>query len=62
MFLQGNFAFLIAPFIGYIRDVTQSYVVCFNSLTFIMSLCAIPWIIEMIWFRFNPRQFQNETE
>ncbi|XP_055300044.1 monocarboxylate transporter 14-like [Sitodiplosis mosellana] len=62
MFLQGNFSFIIAPFIGYIRDATQSYVICFNSLTFIMSLCAIPWIIEMIWFRFNLRQIKNETD
>lgn len=53
MFFQGNFAFVVGPFIGYIRDATKSYAICFHSLTFITSLCAIPWIIEMVWLRFR---------
>lgn len=56
MFLQGNLAFLIGPFIGWIRDITQSYVICFHSLTFIMGLCVIPWLIEIAWFRMNHRK------
>ncbi|XP_031639658.1 monocarboxylate transporter 7-like [Contarinia nasturtii] len=56
MFLYGNFSFIISPFIGYIRDMTKSYVTCFNSLSFIMSLCVIPWILEMIWFRLYSRK------
>lgn len=49
MFLQGNITFAIGPFIGWIRDVTKSYEFSFHCLTFIMALCAIPWLIEIIW-------------
>lgn len=47
VFLLGNCAFLIGPIVGWIRDVTQSYVICFHSLTVILALCAIPWFIEI---------------
>lgn len=62
MFLYGNFSFIIAPFIGFIRDVTKSYAICFNSLTFIMSLCVIPWILEMIWFRLFSKKTKTVTQ
>lgn len=47
VFAVGNCAFLIGPIVGWIRDITQSYVICFHSLTFIMCLCAVPWFIEI---------------
>ncbi|XP_055300651.1 monocarboxylate transporter 14-like [Sitodiplosis mosellana] len=62
MFFQGNFAFLVGPFIGYVRDVTKSYIICFNSLTFIMSLCAIPWLLEAIWLRMHPQRIDDNDE
>lgn len=62
MFFQGNFAFLIGPFIGYVRDVTKSYIICFNSLTFIMCLCAIPWLIEAIWLWKHPRKIDDDDD
>lgn len=48
MFLQGNIMFIIGPFIGWIRDATQSYEITFHCLTLSMALCAIPWILESI--------------
>lgn len=56
LFCKGNFYFLISPIIGWIQDSTQSYVICFNSLTFILALCAVPWIFEIIWFRLKSRK------
>lgn len=56
MFLQGNLMFLISPIFGWIRDFTQSYVICFNTLTLLMCMCVIPWIIEIIWFQIHPRK------
>lgn len=56
MCLSGNIAFIIAPFIGWIRDVTQSYIICFHSLTFLMALCAVPWLIEIIWLKIYSRK------
>lgn len=53
MFLQGNITFAIGPFIGWIRDVTQSYEFSFHGLSFVMSLCAIPWLIELFINRNN---------
>lgn len=47
MFFQGNIAFLIGPVVGWIRYITQSYVICFHSLTLIMGLCSVPWFIEI---------------
>lgn len=51
MFFQGNLYFILGPVAGWIRDVTQSYVVCFHSLSFIMALCAVPWIVEILWLQ-----------
>lgn len=47
MFLQGNITFAIGPFIGWIRDATQSYQFSFYGLSFVMALCAVPWLIEL---------------
>lgn len=51
MFLQGNITFLVGPFIGWIRDVTQSYEISFHCLTLIMAFCAVPWLIEVLYVR-----------
>lgn len=56
MFISGNIAFLIGPLIGWIRDVSNSYVICFHSLTLLMALCALPWLIEIVYFRMFPRK------
>lgn len=53
MFIQGNLMFIISPIFGWIRDATQSYAICFNALTLLMCLCIVPWIAEMLWFRFH---------
>lgn len=52
--------FFFSNLIGWIRDVTQSFIICFNSLSVIMSLCAVPWIIEMIWLRIHARKDTND--
>ncbi|XP_055300591.1 uncharacterized protein LOC129567563 [Sitodiplosis mosellana] len=59
MCVSGNIAFLISPFIGWIRDVTKSYVICFHSLTLLMALCAVPWLIEIIWLKLHPRKTEK---
>lgn len=53
MFISGNISFVIGPFVGWLRDLTNSYVICFHSLAFIMALCVIPWFIELLWFRMS---------
>lgn len=51
MFLQGNITFAIGPFVGWIRDATGSYELVFHCLTVFMSLCAVPWLIEIFYLR-----------
>lgn len=51
--------FLISPIFGWIRDITQSYAICYNALTLLMCLCIIPWFAEMLLFRYHPRK--NKT-
>lgn len=48
MFAQGLVIFTIGPIVGWVRDVTQSYVLTFNLLTLAMAACAVPWLIEML--------------
>lgn len=55
MFLQGNIMFIIGPAVGYLRDMTQDYVLTFHCLNFFMALCAIPWILEIIFVKFRRR-------
>lgn len=63
MFVQENIVFLIGPLIGYIRDATKSYFICFNTLTFIMSLSAISWLCTALWLRLHPRKVKfNDNE
>lgn len=50
-FFQGFFTILIGPVLGWIRDVSRSYVIFINCLQFFMCLCIIPWFIEITWFR-----------
>lgn len=47
MFLQGNIMFVVGPFIGWIRDATQSYEITFHCLTVAMAMCAVPWLLEI---------------
>lgn len=56
MFWQGSVGFFVFPMVGWIRDVTQSYVSCFHSLTIIMSMCAISWTFEICWFKIYPNK------
>lgn len=51
MFMEGVIIFIVGPFVGWIRDYTQSYIITFHCLTFAMALCAIPWVIEMTWIK-----------
>lgn len=53
MFLQGNIMFAIGPLVGYLRDLTQNYVVTFHFLNFFMALCAIPWLLEIVCVKFR---------
>uniref|UniRef100_A0A1A9W694 Major facilitator superfamily (MFS) profile domain-containing protein n=1 Tax=Glossina brevipalpis TaxID=37001 RepID=A0A1A9W694_9MUSC len=55
MFLQGNIMFIIGPAVGYLRDRTQDYVLTFHCLNFFMALCAVPWILEIIFVKFRRR-------
>ncbi|XP_031626281.1 uncharacterized protein LOC116342706 isoform X2 [Contarinia nasturtii] len=59
MMLSGNITFLFGPFVGWIRDITSSYIVCFHSLTFVMAMCAVPWIIEFICLYIYRRKIEN---
>lgn len=56
MFVQGNFVFVFGPLVGWIRDTTQSYAAFVQSLQFFMAVCAVPWIIEIVWVRWNKRK------
>lgn len=60
MFINGNITLLVGPFTGWIRDVTQSYAICFHALTFVLSMCAIPWLLEIIYFRMKPKKATKE--
>jgi len=60
MFLQGNIMFAIGPFIGWIRDATQSYEMSFHCLTIAMALCAIPWLIESACLKLGPNRKTGE--
>uniref|UniRef100_A0A0A1WGI3 Monocarboxylate transporter 9 n=1 Tax=Zeugodacus cucurbitae TaxID=28588 RepID=A0A0A1WGI3_ZEUCU len=53
MFLQGNIMFAIGPLVGYLRDLTQDYIVTFHCLNFFMALCALPWLIEIVCVKFR---------
>lgn len=63
MFLQGILSFFLGPLIGWIRDATQSYEIGFLSLSFILGLCAVPWLMEILWLRFqSARRENNRTQ
>lgn len=53
--------FAIGPVVGYLRDKTQDYVLTFHCLNFFMSLCAFPWIIEVLFVKFRRRTKINAT-
>ncbi|XP_017850385.1 monocarboxylate transporter 7 [Drosophila busckii] len=55
MFIQGNAMFIIGPIVGYIRDRTQNYLLVFNILNIFMILCAVPWILELLYVKFRRR-------
>lgn len=56
MFFQGNLMFLLGPIVGWIRDITQSYILLVYCLQFFMSLCVFPWLIEIVWLRVKARK------
>jgi MCP family monocarboxylic acid transporter-like MFS transporter 9 len=60
MFLQGNIMFIIGPIIGYIRDVTGSYITAFHALSAVMAACVIPWLLEIFYKR--KKKGQNPEE
>lgn len=62
MFLHGIAAFLLSPLIGLIRDITKSYAICFHTLTFCLSLCAVPWLMEFAWFWLYPKKAIKSEE
>lgn len=58
-FIQGNSHFLMAPIVGWIRDTTKSFPICFNALTSLMFFCIISWTGEMLWLRFCDRKIKK---
>jgi hypothetical protein len=43
----GIIAVIVGPFIGLVRDVTNSYPVCINALNGLTTFaCIIPWLLE----------------
>lgn len=58
MFLQGNIMFIIGPIIGYLRDVTGSYVTAFHALSVIMAFCVVPWLFEILYKKKNKKSLQ----
>lgn len=57
MFLQGNIMFVIGPVIGYLRDITGSYIIAFHSLAFVMAAgCVIPWFYEICYYKFYKKK------
>lgn len=59
MFLQGNIMFAVGPLVGYLRDLTQDYIVTFHCLNFFMALCAVPWLIEIVCVKFRRKNNFN---
>lgn len=61
MFLQGITYLTIGPFVGWIRDYTQSYELFLHMLTFLIVLCVIFWFIEIIWFKNTSKKELNTS-
>ena len=51
MFIHGISIFIISPIVGWVRDYTQDYIITFHVLTFFMALCAVPWVMEMVYVK-----------
>lgn len=44
----GIIAVMVGPFIGLVRDVTNSYPICINTLNGLTTFaCIIPWVLEL---------------
>ncbi|XP_054747128.1 monocarboxylate transporter 9 [Anastrepha obliqua] len=56
MFLQGNIMFAIGPLVGYLRDRTRDYILTFHCLNFFMALCAVPWLLEIVFVKFRMKK------
>ncbi|XP_059618542.1 monocarboxylate transporter 9 [Phlebotomus argentipes] len=56
MAISGFIGFVVGPISGYIRDATRSYPIFFHSLNLCMALCAVPWILEVLYLKFLRRK------
>lgn len=59
IFINGIFAFVFGPIVGWIRDITQSYLLFYLSLQIVSGFCIIPWITELIWFKKSSKAVDN---
>ncbi|XP_026468858.1 monocarboxylate transporter 9-like [Ctenocephalides felis] len=56
MFLQGIMTLALGPIVGFIRDATHSYIICFHALTVCLLICCIPWLAEMAWLKMKNKK------
>ncbi|XP_031828547.1 monocarboxylate transporter 12-like isoform X2 [Nomia melanderi] len=56
MVSKGVFVIIMSPFIGYIRDVSQSYSLCIHFMTLMISVTFITWSLEFIYTAFRKRR------
>lgn len=51
--------FAMGPFIGWTRDISQSYLVAFGMVIMAMVLCVISWSIEMLVTHYQKRKCRS---
>ncbi|XP_069674662.1 monocarboxylate transporter 14-like [Periplaneta americana] len=53
MVMVGIISLVAGPFVGWIRDVTDSYPMCINTINALQfMMCILPWILEPVVIRF----------
>ncbi|XP_026759198.2 monocarboxylate transporter 9-like [Galleria mellonella] len=62
MLLTGALSLSVGPMIGFLRDITGSYVIAFNMLTACNLCCVIPWSIEGILRFMNRKQTMKSLQ
>ena len=61
MFLRVIFYYLYFNIAGLVRDVTNSYDVCINTLNGLTTFaCIIPWVLEHAVVRMRSRSSARE--
>lgn len=51
MLIKGFSVITIGQLLGYVRDLTQSYVLSLHSQNILISIAMIVWTIDLAWYR-----------